>query len=102
MNDSVEDSMEELMHSEKAAAASKVYRRAVNRLSEIADISPEHTRVPSEDFARIADDLESRYDSMTLLAIEKAREQGKPFRNPFVDKGRRLYRVTYRPSIRGH
>jgi hypothetical protein len=79
-----------------ARGAGSAYRNVVNRLSSIRGTVATHTRSPRGDFDRVADRLEGDIQLMTRLAVESAKAQGKPFRNPFVRPGERLYRIRYR------
>jgi len=80
----------------EAAGAGKALRNATTRLSVTRGIRPKHTNRPSLDFEMTAQGIERRLEMMTELAIEKARERGEPFRNPFLPNGERLYRVPQR------
>ncbi len=79
----------------RKAWASKAIRNDVKRLASIRGIPVQHSDSPRRDFDESADKLESKITMMTQLAVERARAQGKPFRNPFVGKGERLYPVRY-------
>lgn len=78
-----------------AAGASKALRGVVNRLSAIRTIPAKHTGSSRRDCNEAIRAVERRLEIMTRLAIENAEAQGKPFRNPYVGKGERLYPVHY-------
>ncbi|MGO9589095.1 MAG: hypothetical protein ACLP3K_03485 [Candidatus Acidiferrales bacterium] len=79
-----------------AAGASAALRNAAKRLASIRGVEATHKGRPRRIFDESANQLESNIQLMTVLAIEHAKAQGEPFRNPFVRKGERLYPVRYR------
>jgi hypothetical protein len=79
----------------KAAGASATNRRVVNRISSIRGIGPKHTNSPRRDCDEALNGIEHRLNVAAQIAIEKAERNGEPFRNPYVAKDERLYRVTY-------
>lgn len=77
----------------EAVGASKALRNVVKRQAEIRRIQPIYSSSPRHDVDEGFDALEHNHEIMKELAIAAARAQGKPFRNPFVRKGERLYPV---------
>lgn len=79
----------------EAAGASKALKNATKRIASMRGIVATFTNSPGHDFKEIANGLEDKIRIMTQRAIDEARAQGKPFRNPYVAEGERLYAITY-------